>query len=174
MRTNLVQQLPGSRGGGAGGFALVVTLSLMVLLTLLAVGLLSLSAISQRASGQSLARAEAEANARLALMLAFGELQELLGPDQNITAPAGIFDAEPAGTGVSGLSHRHLTGVWRARSETLERIPDYSRESSFRRWLVSNAEDTPVRQPLFFRGPEGVSRPSFPRNPFSPGLRTAL
>lgn len=144
-------RLRGSRGGGAGGFALVITLSLMVLLALLAVGLLSLSAVSLRTSGPSLARAEAEANARLALMLAFGELQKLLGPDQNITAPAGIFDSEPDGSGVSGLSHRQLTGVWRARRETLEQAPDYSRESSFRRWLVSNMEEASVRRAEFVR-----------------------
>jgi hypothetical protein len=148
MRTNLEKQFS-SRGGGVGGFALTITLMLLVLLVLLAVGLLSLSAISLRTGGQSLARAEAEANARLALMLAFGELQQLLGPDQNITAPAGIFDPEPDGAGASGLSHRHLTGVWRARSETLEQTPDYSRESSFRRWLVSNADEARVKQAGF-------------------------
>ncbi|MCU0780536.1 MAG: hypothetical protein MUF04_05465 [Akkermansiaceae bacterium] len=153
MRTHLEKRLPGSRGGGsAGGFALVTTLALMVLLALLAVGLLSLSAVSLRTSGQGLARTEAEANARLALMLAFGELQRLLGPDQNITAPAGIFDSDPEGSGAGGLSHRHLTGVWRARNETLEKMPDYSREASFRRWLVSNIEDAPLERAEFVRG----------------------
>ena len=137
------------KGGQADGFALVITLALMVLLVIVAVGLLSLSSISLRTTGQSAARAEAAANARLALMLALGDLQKLLGPDQNITAPSGIFDADPESPEMSGLNHPHLTGVWRSRSETLAQTPDYSREQSFRRWLVSNPDDKPIRSPGF-------------------------
>jgi hypothetical protein len=133
------------------GFALVVTLSLMVLLAVVAVGLLSLSAVSLRASGQGAAQAEARANARLALMLAIGELQQLLGPDRNITAPSSIFDEKPETPDLDGLNHRHLTGVWQARGESLEQTPDYSRDPSFRRWLVSNAEDTQLKSSGFAR-----------------------
>lgn len=57
------------------GFALVATLALMILLTVLAVGLISLSAVSLRSSSQGNAQAEARANARLAMMIAIGELQ---------------------------------------------------------------------------------------------------
>lgn len=138
-----------SNGERAGGFALVITLALMVLLVIVAVGLLSLSSISLRTTGQNAARAEAAANARLGLMLALGDLQKMLGPDQNITAPSGIFDADPESPETTGLKHPHLTGIWRARNETLAQMPDYSRESSFRRWLVSNADDGKVRTPGF-------------------------
>ena len=72
------------------GFALVVTLTLMVLLTLLAVGLLSLSAVSLRGSSRTVAQAEARSNARLALMLAIGELQKSMGPDQRVSASGAI------------------------------------------------------------------------------------
>ena len=72
------------------GFALLATLTLMVLLIVLAVGLLSLSAVTLRSAGASVAQATARANARLALMLAIGELQKELGPDQRITAPASL------------------------------------------------------------------------------------
>jgi hypothetical protein len=123
----------------------------MVLLAVVAVGLLSLSAVSLRASGQGAAQAEARANARLALMLAIGELQQLLGPDRNITAPSSIFDEKPETPDLDGLNHRHLTGVWQARGESLEQTPDYSRDPSFRRWLVSNAEDTQLKSPGFAR-----------------------
>ena len=41
-----------------------------------------------------------------------------------------------------------------------------------RRWHTIEAQ-IPTSD-LSVRGPEGVFRPSFPRNPFSPGLRTAL
>ncbi|MEX1048054.1 MAG: hypothetical protein WED15_00895 [Akkermansiaceae bacterium] len=133
------------------GFALVTTLALMILLTVLAVGLLSLSSISLRANGQSASRSVAEANARLALMLALGELQRLLGPDQNITAPSAIFDTAPESAELVGVRYPHLTGVWQARDETLAATPDYSRETSFRRWLVSHADDAQVKLPGFVR-----------------------
>lgn len=86
------------------GFALVVTLSLMILLTVIAVGLLSLSAISLRSSSQGLAQAQAQNNARMALMFAIGELQKNAGQDTRITAPANIVDPNSP----------MLTGVWKS------------------------------------------------------------
>jgi len=70
------------------GFALVVTLSLMILLTIIAVGLLTLSSISLRSSSQGEAMQIARANARLALMLAIGQMQQMTGPDQRVTVLA--------------------------------------------------------------------------------------
>jgi Tfp pilus assembly protein PilX len=75
------------------GFALIVTLSLMILLTVITVGLLSLSVISLRSSSRGVAQAEARANARLALLLALGELQKYAGLDQRVTANADIAGA---------------------------------------------------------------------------------
>ena len=74
------------------GFALIVTLSLMILLTVVAVGLLGLSSISLRSTTQARIMQEARQNARLALMLALGELQAASGPDQRITAAAAVRD----------------------------------------------------------------------------------
>jgi hypothetical protein len=76
--------------------ALVVTLSLMILLTILAVGLLSLSAVSLRTTTQAQDQQTARANARLAMMIAIGELQKTLGPDQRVSAPADL--AHPSAT----------------------------------------------------------------------------
>ena len=63
------------------GFALVVTLSLMILLTVIAVGLLSLASITLRSGSRVEAQQRAQANARLAMMLALGSLRSapLLG-----------------------------------------------------------------------------------------------
>lgn len=99
----------------ASGFALVVTVSLMILLTMLALGLLSLSAISLRGAGQSAAISEARANARLAMMLALGELQKQAGPDQQITANGSIVS--------DNAIHPNWTGVW-GQPNWLE-DPDY-------------------------------------------------
>lgn len=87
------------------GFALVVCVSLMVLITMLAVAMLSLSGIAIRQSGHSDAIVTARANARLGLMLALADLQKLAGPDRRITADASILNAPP--------ENRQWVGVWR-------------------------------------------------------------
>ena len=89
------------------GFALVVTLALMILLTVIAVGLLSLSAISLRNSSQGRAQAEAQANARLALMIAIGELQKEMGPDMRVSAEAAIFDTDKTTEKIEGVHQPH-------------------------------------------------------------------
>lgn len=79
----------------ANGFVLIVTVSLMILLALLAIGLLSLSAIGLRGGSLGQARTEARANARLALAIAFGELQKRMGPDQRISARGDVLARDP-------------------------------------------------------------------------------
>ena len=128
---------------GSGGFALVVTLALMILLTLIAVGLLSLSAVSLRSSSPGMAQAEAKANARLALMLAIGDLQKHAGPDRAITATSAIL-----ATSSTSPAKPNITGVWESWDFTNDlkngNSPDYAAEKTnrFRRWLVSSAEMT--------------------------------
>lgn len=139
-----------SAPGRSRGFALVVTLSLMILLTIIAVGLLSLSAIALRSSTQGMAMAEARANARLGLMMAVAELQKEFGPDQRISASAGILGSPTSSD--SDVANSHWIGSWdswKGENRYLvddhtedDLVPDLSdhREDSFRRWLVS-AED---------------------------------
>lgn len=118
------------------GFALIVTLSLMILLTVIAVGLLTLSSITLRSSAQGNAMATAQANARLALMMAIGELQSSAGIDQRITAPAGVLG--------STTGQQMITGVWKSTKLGPTSTPiDFSKTTKtdkFVRWLVSGAE----------------------------------
>lgn len=94
-----------SRPAQNNGFALVATLTLLILLSLLCLGMLSLSSISLRSSGQGNAQADARANARMALMIAIGELQKQLGPDQRVSANGAILSD-------SNVRHPMWTGVW--------------------------------------------------------------
>ncbi len=117
------------------GFSLIITLVMMVLLTTIALGLLTLSTITLRSSGQADASAIARNNARLALMLAIGDLQKSLGPDKAITANSEILSTNPA--------KPRMSGAW----ESWDYNPNastvnYSGEktSRFRRWLVSTPE----------------------------------
>lgn len=89
------------------GFTLVMTMALLVLLMIIGVGMLSLSAGSLRTSSKYQAMSTARANARLALMLAIGDLQKHAGQDTRVTARADILptvadDSPP------------VLGVWRS------------------------------------------------------------
>jgi type II secretory pathway pseudopilin PulG len=129
------------------GFALIATISVMILLVMIALAMLSLSTIELRASQNGRAMAEAQANARMALMLAIGNLQKHAGSDMRITAPADILDE----------SYPPALGVWRSwegtdheASGTLKgrpKAPDYSSKTKsasdsgrFVSWLVSGAD----------------------------------
>jgi hypothetical protein len=99
---------------GKSGFSLITTVMILTLLALIAIGLLSLSTVTIRSTTALDAQLEARANARLALMLALGELQQQMGPDQRISAPASILDDSVESSSHEGLSHPHWTGVWNA------------------------------------------------------------
>ena len=122
------------------GFALVVTLSMMVLITLLTVGMLGLATIELRKTGHGEARAVAMANARLALMLALGELQSDLGDDRRISADAVLLP---------NTKNPGAVGAWTGWSPNLSKTGgaggrggvDYQTpkgQKGFRGWLVSD------------------------------------
>ena len=133
------------------GFALVVTLSLMILLTIIAVGLLSLSAVSLRSSSQGNAQAEAKANARLALMIAIGELQKEMGPDMRVSASASILDTNEETEEIDNVAEPHWLASYDSWGDWLNanyEVPGKSsmgiagtyvpgRKPMFRKWLVS-------------------------------------
>lgn len=137
------------------GFALVVTLSLMILLTIIAVGLLSLSSVALRSSSQDKAIATARANARLALMLAIGELQKEAGPDQRISARAEILDSKTATPEVDGVNQPHWTGIWKTgdkptEAQRAESIGSDKIKSAV--WLVSNPNPATKLDPTSYSG----------------------
>ena len=118
------------------GFALIITLSLMILLTVIAVGLLSLSTISLRSISRQAAGDIAKSHARLALMLALGELQKSAGDDRRVTADGSIL---------SGAKYPNAVGVWKSWSPKLAENPLaspplYAKEKTdrFVSWLVSS------------------------------------
>jgi hypothetical protein len=128
------QKKPGNQG-----FALVVTLSLMILLTVIAVGLLSLSSISLRSAAGGEASARAYANARMAVIMAIGELQKAAGDDRRITADASILDESAA--------RPNLVGVWSswspkatARPDQAAPVYDEQKTKLFRTWLASSPD----------------------------------
>ncbi|MEP4078367.1 hypothetical protein [Haloferula sp.] len=94
---------------------------MMILLALLAVGLLTLSTISLRSSNSGLAQSEARSNARMAAMMAIGQLQSLTGLDTRVTASARLLDEE----------NIEVSGVWRSWEGTNHDsggrpiVPDY-------------------------------------------------
>ena len=109
------------------GFALVVTLLMMVLLVLIAVGLLQISAISVRASTHGDARALARSNAMVALQMAIAQLQITAGPDQRITGPANLASAQhpAAWTGVWTPGAVNATGLTPPIAPTTSGLKNY-------------------------------------------------
>lgn len=104
----------------------------MVLLAIITVGTLSLSVVTLRSGTQDSAQAQAQANARMALIIAIGELQKQMGPDQRISANGNIL--ENPDTPVNESRHRHWTGVWDS-------------------WISGN----PANAPVMANYPSGIS-----------------
>ena len=148
MQPHRAQLWSGSSKRRPPGFALVVTLSLMILLTIVAVGLLGLASIELRKSTGSEARSTAMSNARMGLMLALGQLQAELGDDRRITADASVFTAtkNPAAVGVWNGWSPDL--VSKSGSASTPRV-DYrgpKSQTGFRTWLVSDPDPQKIRQ----------------------------
>jgi hypothetical protein len=122
--------LPVSRG-----FALIAVLALAAMVTLLTLALLALAAGQGRVAASAAAQAAARANARLALSVAVGDLQRLLGPDGRVSVPADLDWEERE---AEGHPHRHWTGVYEAwdAERGLLRRP----EPAFVGWLASAAQ----------------------------------
>ena len=147
------------------GFALVATVMLMLLLSLLCVGLLSLATSQIRIADSSLLNSEARAQCLLALDVAIGDLQATLGADQRVSAYSGILafkenpDLEESGNAAHATTsfNPHILGVWRswdtfltAKSTStdlkISDTYDAGRSKLFLRWLISSANESQLQE----------------------------
>jgi hypothetical protein len=142
--------------GLKSGFALIATISVMVLLVMIALAMLSLSTIELRASKNGEAMAEAQANARVAMMLAIGELQKEMGPDMRISAESAVLDQDENTEAIDGVAQSRWLASYDSWGNWLNanyRRPDSGsslkigdtyttkgRSQMFRRWLLSLPE----------------------------------
>jgi hypothetical protein len=127
-------------------FTLVITVILMAMLTLIAIGLLTLSSVSIRAAGQGDSMATARNNARLAMLLALGELQKSAGPDQRVTAAANLVDSS-ASPGITGVWESWKSGTsagdYDTRKSTAQSTPEVA-DGEFVTWLASGNPTSPA------------------------------
>jgi len=163
------------------GFALIASLSIMAVLVMIAVALYSMSSVATRSAAIASARVEAQANAKVALMMAIGELQKQMGPDQRISANAGILDTAPDTTVIDGVANPHWLGIWDSwvagdpadapvnsnypsstvsHHQTIGNQPDDSmhpeydsKDDYFRRWLVSLIDPANQQNPEIAKFP---------------------
>ena len=121
------------------GFALVATLTLMILVGLIAVGILAMISAQNRTAMQTAVQTAARQQALIGLDDAISELQMALGPDQRVSASSGIL-SEKSDT------PQHILGVWDSWTQPLYGKKEHSiqetytqgRSSNFRRWLISS------------------------------------
>lgn len=133
------QPPPRRRARTRRGFALVMVISIMAFLVLLMVGLGLVLRLETGSASAQQKMAEARQNAILGLYTAIGQLQELAGPDQRVTANAGIS--------TNTIANPHWTGVWR-RQTNVPLLPGITGSSvafnphpaEFLGWLVSGKD----------------------------------
>jgi hypothetical protein len=149
------------RRGRRGGFALLITITLLAFLVLLLVSLASLTRVETQVAANNQDTAKARQNALMALNLALGQLQKHAGPDQRVTARADVTiptsvtvtNATAASAALTSIDthwragrNRHWTGVWlNNKSDPADFIPGtpsaFNPEPVLQSWLVSGNEN---------------------------------
>lgn len=109
----------------------MLSLFLMTFVLIILVTMTVMVQVETSNSSLSLSRLRAQEAARLALMLAIGDLQKYAGPDQRVTARADIL-----GDGNYAPEAKFWTGVW-----------DTTNPTSAPKWLVSGDTPTPASAP---------------------------
>lgn len=143
--------LPVPRKRPRKGFALIATLTLMMLLAMLAVAIMAVAASQNRIALQTMLQAEARQQALVGLDAAIGELQVELGPDRRVTANSGILDNNDRGPA------QHLLGVWNSwdgpiygksvsgQGSKISTTYSKGRGHAFRRWMISSRDRNATR-----------------------------
>lgn len=134
------------------GFALIATLTLMMLLAMIATALMATAASQNRIALQSVLQAEARQQALIGLDAAIGELQVELGPDQRVSASSGIISES------EGSTPQHVLGVWNSwdgpiygsgltgiNKGRIQSTYTQGRATQFRRWLISSKDPNATR-----------------------------
>ena len=138
-----------------GGFALLITITLLAFIVILLLGLAVYTRVETSIAGNTQRQAQARQNALFALNVALAQLQKHAGPDTRVTATAANFNP------VDGT--RHYTGVWSSDPAKTDALT----------WLVSGNEialpDVPDPNP---DAPEGSTVPApLAVTPANPGSR---
>jgi hypothetical protein len=143
-----------------GGFALLITVTLLAFLVLLLVSLASLTRVETQVAGNNQQLAQARQNALMALNIALGQLQRHTGPDQRVTTPADI--QIPSGVTIGATTtgsqarssldaywrasrNRRWTGAWQNINTTAYNpndAPAFNPTPGLQSWLVSGNENT--------------------------------
>ena len=142
-----------------GGFALLITVTLLAFIVILLLGLAVYTRVETSIAGNTQRQAQARQNALFALNVALAQLQKNAGSDTRVTATAAHFGA------IDGT--RHYTGVWSADATAT------STGSAPLTWLVSGNEiaqpEIPNPDP---EAPEGSTIPApLAVTPAEPGTR---
>lgn len=125
------------------GFALIAALLLIFLIVGLLVALVTLTTVELRVVDNTAKLRQARSNALKGLHQAMDTLQKNAGPDQSITATAGLLDTDPATSRIDGVANPWITGIWKNDHAPTEHHP-----SSPLVWLISGAQDSPGEAPL--------------------------
>ncbi len=118
------------------GFALIATLSLIVLLAFVAIALLTTSSTTSSTTAIQSSSKTAQANAKMALAQALNALQEEAGSDLRATATADILSMEATTEPQAGRAN--WVGVW--DTENYNPTTYGQKNTRFRKWLVSHQE----------------------------------
>ena len=132
---------PSLRNLGQGGFALLVTITLVAFLVLVLVALASLTRVETQVATNGQHQAAARQNALVALNVALGQVQQFTGPDRRVTARADLGNAADNAHAVAQPGARHWVGAW---GDANSASADHG-APVFLNWLVSGNENTVVQ-----------------------------
>lgn len=122
-----------------GGFALLITIILLAFLVLLLVSLAALTRVETQVAGNNQMLSQARQNALMALNVALGQAQLMLGPDRRVTAPASQKgDGTPNYAAADFDNNARWTGVYGQDPSST------SREPRLLNWLVSGNDTLSV------------------------------